>query len=436
MCQSDRERQDCIRTRDAELASRAGERLPGYSLMVLADRRRLPLSQRTSCSIGSAGDNTLVIEDPYVSKHHCLVLHRERGLWIEDRGSRNGTWVNSVRVERCQLQVGSRISVGRTLLRLMQDGDVEPSFGIVGRSPAICRVLEQVVKLGASLRPTLITGETGTGKELVARALHECSPCRLGPFEALNCAAIPRELAEAELFGHAQGAFTGATRERRGAFERASGGTLFLDEIGEMPVELQPKLLRVLEEGLVQRIGEEQRRPVQFRLVAATHRDLLAEADRGRFRIDLYHRLAVGVVKLPPLRERPEDIPLMVAHFLKQGEAGPALELDEEAMELLQRQPWHGNVRELRNTLQRAVIAAAQPGRLRAADLRALLQAAGGPIVGSPGMVQCLGRPFEDIRREIYLINLRACGGRRSAAAAALGVPKSTFFDHLRQMGI
>jgi two-component system, NtrC family, response regulator GlrR len=421
--------QSCLRTRDADRVPRGSPAPPDYSLRVLGGNRHLSVVGPATCSVGTARDNTLVLEDPYVSKHHCLLLRRERELWIEDRESRNGTWVNSVRVHRCQLQEGARIALGRTLLHLVRDGQAEPAFGIVGRSAAICRVLEQAVRLGVSDQPVLITGETGTGKELVARALHECSPSRLGPFEAINCAAIPRELAEAELFGHTQGAFTGATRERRGAFERASGGTLFLDEIGEMPLELQPKLLRVLEEREVQRLGDEERRPVRFRLLAATHRDLLAEAERGRFRIDLFHRIAVGLLELPPLRERPEDIPLLVRHFLR-------LEVDDEAMALLQQHPWRGNVRELRNTLQRAALTVAQQGCLRGADLRQVLQPApaGGGAGAEPGLVKCLGRRFDEIRRDIYQLNLRAAGGSRTAAAAALGIPKSTFFDQIREM--
>jgi DNA-binding NtrC family response regulator len=421
--------QSCLRTRDADRVPRSP--LPDFSLRVLGGNRHLPVAGAAPCSVGTARDNTLVLEDPYVSKHHCLLQRRERELWIEDRDSRNGTWVNSVRVHRCQLQEGARISLGRTLLHLVRDGEAEPAFGIVGRSPAICRMLEQVVRLGVSDQPVLITGETGTGKELVARALHECSPGRLGPFEALNCAAIPRELAEAELFGHTQGAFTGATRERRGAFERASGGTLFLDEIGEMPLELQPKLLRVLEEREVQRLGDEERRPVRFRLLAATHRDLLAEAERGRFRMDLFHRIAVGLLELPPLRERPEDIPLLARHFLR-------LELDDEAMALLQEHPWRGNVRELRNTLQRAALAVAQQGCLGSAEVRKVLHPAqgAGAAAAEPGLVQCLGRRFDEIRRDIYLLNLRANGGSRTAAASALGIAKSTFFDQVREMEV
>ena len=427
--------QSCLRTRDADRVPRGSPAEPGYSLRVLGDQRHLPLGGPSPCSVGTARDNTLVLDDPYVSKHHCLLLRRDRELWIEDQESRNGTWVNSVRVHRCQLQENARIGLGRTLLHLVRDGEADPAFGIIGRSPAICRVLEQIVRLGVSDQPVLVTGETGTGKELVARALHECSPSRLGPFEALNCAAIPRELAEAELFGHTQGAFTGATRERRGAFERASGGTLFLDEIGEMPLELQPKLLRVLEEREVQRIGDEQRRPVRFRLLAATHRDLLAEAGRECFRVDLYHRLAVGLLELPPLRERPDDIPMLVRHFLQQSETDLRLEVDEEAMALLQQHPWRGNVRELRNTLQRAALTLGQRGRLCAADLRQMLQPqAAGAAGAAPGLVQCLGRRFEEIRRDIYLLNLRASGGNRTAAAAALGIPKSTFFDQMREM--
>ncbi len=415
------------RTRDGEPA-RAAEPERPYLLRVLGDGRGLTLL--ADCAIGTAPDNTLVLDDPFVSKRHCLVHRREGGLWIQDRGSRNGTWVNSVRVERCQLRAGAQIALGHTRLSLVPD-DERPSFGIVGESAAMRKVLAQLERLGPSSRPVLVVGETGTGKELVARALHERSPCRLGPYEPLNCGAIPRELAEAMLFGHAQGAFTGASRERRGAFERASGGTLFLDEIGEMPLELQPKLLRVLEEGVVQRLGEEQRRPVQVRLVAATHRDLQREADRGRFRLDLFHRIAVGLIRLPPLRERTEDIPLLVRHFLRGSSAVGAQEVEPAALALLSRQPWRGNVRELRNAVHRAVMVS-DGGALVAGCFEVGAEQA--PV--ETGGVRCLNRPFEETRRDVYLMNLRAHGGNRSAAAAALGIPKSTFCDHLREMGI
>jgi DNA-binding NtrC family response regulator len=376
-----------------------------------------------------------VLVDPYVSKHHCALSQVKGRLLVRDLSSRNGTWVNHARVDRCEVGAGARIVVGRTALQLLGDGPLRGRcFGLVGEHPSIRRVVEAVERLGAGQQPVLIQGETGTGKELVARGLHESSPCRTGPFEPLNCGAIPRELAESELFGHAEGAFTGAGRERRGAFERADGGTLFLDEIGEMPLELQPKLLRVLEEGVVQRIGEDRRRPVAVRVLAATNRDLTVEAERGRFRLDLYHRIAVELIRLPPLRDRLDDLPLLVQHFLElEAGKGVSVALEPRLLDALRKQPWPGNVRELRNVVRRLLDRCCEPSSR--VELESVLE----PVTATTapaGLVSCLRRPMREIRREIYLLNLRACGGNRSAAAAALEVPKSTFFDHLRELGV
>jgi DNA-binding NtrC family response regulator len=422
-------REEGYRTRDTT-APRAAESTPVLQLRVVGGPQAVVVDRQ--CTIGTARGNTLVLGDPYVSRHHCTLQHRDGGLWLQDERSRNGTWVNNVRVDRCTIGAGSRIVVGRTALQL-GDGPTAWTQGIIGQHPTILKVRDQIARLAVGLRAVLIVGETGTGKELVARALHEHSVGRQGPFEPLNCGAIPRDLAEAELFGHAQGAFTGASRDRKGAFERANHGTLFLDEIGEMPASLQPKILRALEEGVVQRIGEEQRRSVDLQIIAATHRDLLREADRGRFRLDLYHRLAIGVIQLPPLRDRPEDIPLLVRHFLQRTGIA-SLEVDPAALVVLQRHSWPGNVRQLRNAIQRAAALSDGGLVLRAADFSFLAEPAPPPV--EQGTVRCLGRSFRDIRREIYLQNLDACGGNRSAAAAALAIPKSTFFDHLHTMGI
>jgi DNA-binding NtrC family response regulator len=256
-----------------------------------------------------------------------------------------------------------------------------------------------------------------------------------GPFEPLNCGAIPRELAESELLGHAAGAFTGASGRRRGAFERAHGGTLFLDEIGEMSLELQPKLLRVLEDGTVRRLGDGRHRQVQARIVAATNSSLSQRAGLGHFRMDLYHRLAVAVIQLPPLRERAADIPMLVRAFLDQcAGSGPSYTVDDRALELLGRRRWPGNVRELRNAVLRATM---EGGRqLVAEDFSFLSDQEGAAGPGGAGWVQFLGRPFDELRREVYLRVLEQHGGNRSAAAAALAIAKSTFFDQLRAMDL
>jgi DNA-binding NtrC family response regulator len=389
-------------------------------------------------TVGSGSSNNLMLVDPYTSKHHCSLLPQQDGLWIQDEGSRNGTWVNDLRVERCRVWPGARIVIGRTSLELQSCVQPKGSYGIIGADPAIRRVIKQIQRLGPSRRPVLILGETGTGKELVARALHTTSPCRNRPFEPLNCSAIPRELAESEFFGHIEGAFTGAKQDRKGAFERADGGTLFLDEVGEMPLELQPKLLRVLEDRAVQRIGDDAQRPVEVRVVAATHRNLAAEAERGSFRLDLYHRLAFGVIVIPPLRERAGDVPLLVEHFLALESAKKGLtylpHLADDVLPFLCRQPWPGNVRQLRHEVERAVLEGDPELTIRHFGLGKLPRRQS--KTNRKDMVRFRGREFRDIQRDIYLKVLDEHGGNRTAAAATLGIPKSTFFDQLKVLGI
>src|SRR4051812_34469808 len=233
-----------------------------------------------------------------------------------------------------------------------------PAFdAIIGEDPTLRAALARAALVAPTLTPVLVTGESGRGRELIARALHELGPSPAGPFVAVNCGALPRELAESELFGHERGAFTGAGARRAGWFEEASGGTLVLDEIGELPADLQPKLLRVLETGHIRRVGGTGETPVRVRVVAMTLRDLRREVERGAFRLDLYHRLAGFELALPPLRRRLHDVPLLARHFLDElgRELGPRT-LAPAALDRLGRHDWPGNVRELRNVLRRAAI--------------------------------------------------------------------------------
>ncbi len=427
---------DEILTREAAPARKACE--GSTESLFLTCSSRLGSTTQVALSkprfrLGSAPDNDLVLQDPFVSRNHAI-LHRKGGdLWLLDEGSRNGTWVNEVRVERCQVGSGARIVVGRSNL-MLNSADLQgrggADSGMVARHPSMVRVLRQIERLGPRSLPVLILGETGTGKELVARGLHQASIRRHKAFEPLNCSAIPRDLAESELFGHEKGAFTGAAARRPGAFERATAGTLFLDEVGDMPLGLQPKLLRVLEDGLVQRVGGGKRISVDVRVVAATHRDLPQDASQGKFRLDLYHRLAVGMIKLPPLRERVMDIPLLVDHILtKLQGGGPPLELDAAALELLLRHPWPGNVRELYAALCRASTEAGP--HLGAEDFSFLSESSFQIVEQRDGWVQYAGRPFNEVRREVFLAMVARHQGNRSAAATALGIPKSTFFDQL-----
>ena len=231
-----------------------------------------------------------------------------------------------------------------------------PADRLIGRSPAIAAVRTAIAQCAPSPISVIITGPSGSGKEVVARAIHECSPRRAKPFIAVNCGAIPAELLESELFGHEKGSFTGATAMRKGRLEDADGGTIFLDEIGDMPFHMQVKLLRVLEERVVQRIGGGAAIPIDVRVISATHRDIEAAIDADKFREDLYYRLAVFPIELPALNERPEDVPLLITHFLAQMHDSLPLEFDTYALRLLEDHGWPGNVRELRNLVQRAVL--------------------------------------------------------------------------------
>lgn len=387
-------------------------------------------------SIGTASENAMVLKDPFVSKRHCSIHGDRDKFWIQDEGSRNGTWVDNTRVERAAVRVDSKIVVGRTHLQVVLPHEATSAFGIVGEHSLIKNVLRKIVRYASCSIPVLIQGETGTGKELVARALHTCSNVCKGSFEPINCGAIPKELAESEFLGHAAGAFTGAAKARKGAFERASGGTIFLDEVGELPLAIQPKILRILEEQAVQRIGEDQRRPIDVRIITATNRELQHEIKKENFRLDLYHRLAVGIIELPPLRERAEDIPLLINHFLHEIESTYhfPMKADESAVQYLAKQQWPGNIRELKNALYRASFESGP--LLTVNDFRFLEVGEHSRQLHSDGHVQCVGRRFSEIRREVYAQVLKNHRGNRSAAAMALGVPKSTFFDHIREMNL
>jgi len=312
--------------------------------------------------------------------------------------------------------------------------------GIIGRSEAIETLRRQIELVADTDATVLITGESGTGKELIARAIHDASSRRERPLIRVNCAAIPRDLFESEFFGHVRGAFTGALRDRIGRFELADGGTLFLDEVGEIPLELQGKLLRVIQEGTFERVGEERTRNVDVRIIAATNRDLESEIEQGRFREDLFFRLSVFPIRSVPLRDRPEDIPLLVQHFLSgpSRKGRPAVRVTQADIARLQAYDWPGNVRELQNVLERAVILA-RGGRI-ALDLPVapLRPAEAGRAPEGPRLVQT-EEQRKQADRENVIAALRFSKGKISGAdgaAALLGVKPTTLASRIRKLEI
>jgi two-component system nitrogen regulation response regulator NtrX len=312
-------------------------------------------------------------------------------------------------------------------------------YAMVGDSPALERVRELIAKVGPTAARVLITGENGTGKELVARGLHEASPRRDQAFVEVNCAAIPSELIESELFGHMKGSFTGAFADRAGKFEQADGGTLFLDEVGDMSLSAQAKLLRVLQEGVVTRIGGSKSIQVDVRVLAATNKDLESEIAEGRFREDLLYRLNVVPIEVPPLQDRLEDVPALVAHFAEQLAAGagvPGKRFAPDAIERLQGRPWPGNIRELRNAVERALILS--PGKVvAAADIDRLLPPSDAPSAPAGASD---GHTFETFRQEaersFLAQKLREHDWNVSETARALKMPRSNLYKKMERYGL
>jgi two-component system nitrogen regulation response regulator GlnG len=313
--------------------------------------------------LGSEPTSDIVLPDRAVSRRHLILEVGDEGVRAVDPGSRNGSFCEGMRFSELEVRPGAVLTLGTTELKLVPQSEKSRAMplssrasfgGLVGNSRRMREVFTLLERLAAGDSDVLIQGETGTGKELCAEAIHDHSPRGKAPFVIADLAGIPPALLESELFGHVKGAFTGANTDRAGAFERAHGGTLFLDEVGELPLDVQPRLLRALERRQVKRVGANDYRTVNVRVVAATHQDLEGAVKNGRFRGDLFHRLAVLRVLLPPLREHPEDIPLLIDTVLERMGRPPSA-LSDQTRALLAQYPWPGNVRELRNVVDRVV---------------------------------------------------------------------------------
>jgi len=396
--------------------------------------------------VGSRQGNDVVLADKTVSRIHVEIGADESGFRLRDLGSRNGTFVNGVRANDVYLQPGSRINIGRSELRfeLLEDEAEVPlstadSFGpLVGHSARMRELFATLERVAQTDFTVLVEGETGTGKELVAKALHAASRRNKGPLVVFDAAAVPSHLIESQLFGHVRGAFTGATDRRLGLMESADAGTLFIDELGEMPLMLQPKLLRALAQREVCPVGSHDSRQVDIRVVCATNRDLAAEVNTGTFRDDLYYRVAVVRIVVPPLRERPEDIPLLVEHFVRgfiadESRVGAIMgSVSDANWRALKMYPWPGNIRQLRNVVEGTLALAGDelPQKFEPTLGRQARNATESPVA-----VADLEQPYIAQRDELmarfeesYVSGiLEKHDGNISRAAAAAGIDRTYF---------
>ncbi len=414
--------------------------------------------------IGRGADADLLLPDPSVSRLHARIFRVGEQYFLADT-SRNGTFLDGKRVTQAVLEPGQAFRIGPYQIYFLRDsqspgadpptvaqgapsardtpGRAAPSaaptssdtFGLEGKSPFIKKLIENVRRVASSDLPVLVEGETGSGKELVSRGIHAASSRKNRPFVVVNCGAISPELIESELFGHEKGSFTGATAQRRGAFEIAHGGTIFLDEIGELPLALQPKLLRALEQKEIKRVGGNDTILVDVRVIAATNRNLREEMSRKAFRDDLYFRLSTITLQVPPLRERREDIVPIAILFLAEAASKanrPAPTLSGGAAEFLASHDWPGNVRELRNAIQRAVVMGEGPS-LAADDFSFLLAPESPPLELAAD--SRLSR-WEQTEKNSILAELTRQNWNKTRTAHELGIAKSTLFEKLKKYGI
>ncbi|WNG25059.1 sigma 54-dependent Fis family transcriptional regulator [Cystobacter fuscus] len=397
--------------------------------------------QGDSFTVGKDPSCDLVVQDSFISGRHLKVVRRDGHFQVVDTNSTNGTWLGPVRVFEVQVGLPTTLRLGQTEFTLepVTPARREQAFhGLIGNDASVRQLVELIQRVAPSSAAVAILGESGTGKELVARALHDCSQRVDKAFIPVNCAAISKELIESELFGHEKGSFTGATNARKGAFEEADGGTLFLDEIGELPLDLQAKLLRALESGEIKRVGASRPVNVDVRVVAATNRDLLSASRDGRFREDLYYRLCVVPLHLPPLRSRKGDILALAEHFLRMySPRGQTVRLAPATIERLQQHAWPGNIRELRNVVHRGLLLR-KGANIEPSDItfdQEVNRETGVAVPElPPGMT--LEQMLLKLERQIVEAALRRYNNNRERVARELGVARSTLFKRLKEWGL
>jgi DNA-binding NtrC family response regulator len=392
-------------------------------------------------AMGRSPQSDIYLPDPHVSREHATIRKTARGYLLHDR-SRNGTKINHQNVKHHLLKEGDLIEIGRFHLAFHNQCPVPPpehtqgmqETKILGNSPNLRKVLRQCRLAAMTDLPVIIFGETGTGKDMIAHYIHEQSRRSEESLLTLNCGALSATLMESELFGHEKGSFTGAFQARKGLLEVASQGTLFMDEIGELPLSLQPKLLRVLEAMKIRPLGANQDIPIQTRLITATHRDLTQEVQSGNFREDLFHRLHVFSLAIPPLRQRKKDIPLLAEDLLQK--AGFAKQLSANALARLQEYSWPGNIREMRNVLLKAAVLT-KGHQLEEGDLDIPLPDNSSPLdKNSPSILRTLNRgQLQENEMQLIQKTLQQNHWNRLKTASALGISRSTLYLKIRKYG-
>jgi transcriptional regulator with GAF, ATPase, and Fis domain len=439
---------------DVEVATRALEGRAGrvqVQAVVLSGAAKgtvRPLGE--TLRIGKAPDNDLVLPDDTVSRHHCVLAPRQDGIEVRDLESTNGTKVQGARVTSAVVQAGAVLKVGEVEVALrpaVRTAEVMPSEkasfgGAIGKSLAMRSVFGVLERIAPTDATVLLEGETGSGKDVLARAIRAESPRASKPFVVVDCGAVSYSLIESELFGHERGAFTGAIAARQGAFELADGGTVFLDEIGELPLDVQPKLLRVLETHELRRVGGNRTLKTNVRVIAATKRNLKREVEAGKFREDLYFRLAVVPVTVPPLRSRRDDVPLLVEHVLKSAGAS-GVTVSAGALQSLAAHDWPGNVRELRNVIERSVYLARAVGQTEL-DVVSLPVPVTGGGAGGEALPFEPGKSYRDTRAKVeadferryvkWLLGRH--GGNVSAAAREAKMDRKHLYDMAKKHGL
>ncbi len=456
-------RPQSLRLRRCKLLVREGE-----------EEREVTFEAKSEIAVGAMDDNDLVLRDETVSRYHCKIIQEGESYVLHDLDSTNGSFINRVRIREAFLKPNCTISLGKSNIKFLPIDErvrIVPSsrnsYGdMIGTDVKIREIFGMLEKISPTDTTVVIEGETGTGKEVVARSVHRTSLRADQPFMVFDCSAVPENLIESELFGHEKGSFTGAIMTRQGLFELANGGTIFLDEMGELSIDLQPKLLRVLEQREVKRVGSNRSIRVDVRVIAATNRDLEQEVAAGRFREDLYYRLTVVRIKIPPLRERTDDIPLLAQHFLdnhpanRQPDGGLRIStIAPDVMDVFMEYAWPGNVRELLNAIERGV-SFSDNDRINLADLpdhlagvsserpRAqVLSSSSSTSLSSPD-TNCesanVDVPFKEAKerwvssfeREYILGLLRKNGGNISHAAREADIDRKYFRKLMRKYGI